>query len=156
MDLEIRLDMIQKESDRLNSVVSKKQEEHLQAQCRFDGKALEVQESNKALKSLPLLRRSPFRPTIRIKTWLDRSSLNNWTMRILVSNKTVQGRSVDGDELPTGSVKRSRQQFDLSDRPSVHQTLAASHHFDHGQIEQFMQVAQMEAATKAAASQPCG
>ena len=137
LDLEIKLDKIQKERERLLTFAPTKQEEFLQAQCQLDDKEMEVQEVH-------AIDGSTFRPVIRIRTWLVRGILEDDAY--LGSNHQKVQNSNRLFKIPLGR----------SNGPDFDQTLAALQHFDHNQIEQLVRVAQVGVATKASASQPRG
>ena len=66
LDLQIKLDKVQQERDRLASVVQKKQEELMQAEVRHDSKKVEVQEVLAAIDRVKLEMDMPAPPPVQV------------------------------------------------------------------------------------------
>ena len=139
LDLQIKLDKVQQERDRLASVVQKKQEELMQAEVRHDSKKVEVQEVLPAIDRVKLEMDMPAPPPVQVAGEENETEapafedMDDDDAFLGLNHQhfpDMEGVSEGGD--PPGSSKRPCQSLE----PAV--------------------FAQMQLDTKSAASQPCG
>ena len=165
LDLQIKLDKVQQEADRLASVVSKKQEELMQAEVRHDSKKEEVQQVLAAIDRVKVEMDMPAPPLVEVaggENVMEAPAFEEMDDDVFLGLNhqhfpDLEGVSEGGD--PPGSSKRPRQCLEsavMSSAPSFDTTVHAIANLDADEIQQLLQVAQMQLDTKSAASQLCG